>query len=136
MRKRVTEKIIKRRPVMAPVKSSLPFLTCSALSPPVMIWMVATSMITRETAPAVPARKTKREEVKPEVEVEMQPRPVLICGLVSELPGQPAVGSTARASGVLKNRVEAKARVSKYDRMDLCFLSGKELFILDLSCCL
>lgn len=86
---------MKRSPVMAPVKSSLPFLTCSALSPPVMIWTVAISMITSEIAPAVPAKNAKSAEVKPDVEVEMQPRPVLIWGLASELPGQPAVGSTA-----------------------------------------
>lgn len=35
--KRATEKMMKRRPVIAPVKSSFPFLTCSALSPPVII---------------------------------------------------------------------------------------------------
>lgn len=57
--RRVTEKMIKRRPVTAPVKSSLPFLTCSALLPPVMIWMVAANMTTRAMAPAVPARKVK-----------------------------------------------------------------------------
>ena len=74
--KSVTEKIIKRRPVMAPVNSSLPFLTCSALSPPVMIWTVATNMITREIAPAVPARKVRRAEVKPEVLTGRQPSAV------------------------------------------------------------
>ena len=63
---------------MAPVKSSLPFLTCSALSPPVMIWIVAVNMMISEMAPAVPAKKVRRAEVKPEVEVEMQPKPVLI----------------------------------------------------------
>lgn len=63
--RRVTEKMIKMRPVTAPVKSSLPFLTCSALSAPVMIWMVAISIITREMAPAVPARNVNREAVKP-----------------------------------------------------------------------
>ncbi len=97
--------------------------------------MVATSIITREMAPAVPAKNTKRAEVKPDVEVEIHPRPVLIWGLVSELPGHPAVGSTAEARGALKKRVRAKTRLSKCDRIDLCFLSGKELFIQDLSCC-
>ena len=91
--RRVTEKMIKRRPVIAPVKSSLPFLTCSALLPPVIIWIVAISMITREMAPAVLARKVRRVEVKPEVEVERQPKPVEICGLVLVLPGQSLVGS-------------------------------------------
>lgn len=76
--RRVTEKIIKTRPVMAPVKSSLPFLTCSALSPPVMIWTVAASMMTREMAPAVPARKPRRVEVKPVVSKGIQPRAVSI----------------------------------------------------------
>ena len=74
--RRVTEKIINNSPVMAPVKSSLPFLTCSALSPPVMIWIVAINIITRDMAPAVPARNVSKAEVKPEVEVGMQPRPV------------------------------------------------------------
>jgi len=50
-------------------------------------------MITREMAPAVPARKVRRVEVKPEVEVERQPKPVEICGLVLVLPGQSLVGS-------------------------------------------
>lgn len=63
--RRVTEKMIKRRPVTAAVKSSLPFLTASALSPPVMIWKVAISMTTKAMAPAVPARKVSRAEVKP-----------------------------------------------------------------------
>lgn len=61
----VTEKIMKSSPVTAPPKSSLPFLTASALSPPVMIWMVAISIIMSEIAPAVPARKVKRAEVNP-----------------------------------------------------------------------
>jgi len=75
---RVTEKMIKSSPVMAPVNSSLPFLTCSALSPPVMIWMVAISIIMREMAPAVPARKVSKAEVKPSVLTGIQPRAVSI----------------------------------------------------------
>ncbi len=74
--RRVTEKIINRRPVIAPVNSSLPFLTCSALSPPVMIWIVAASMMTRAIAPAVPARKVRSAEVNPLVLTGMQPRAV------------------------------------------------------------
>lgn len=76
IRRRVTEKMIKRSPVTALVKSSLPFLTCSALSPPVIIWMVAASMITSEIAPAVPARKVRRETVKPLVSTLKHPRAV------------------------------------------------------------
>lgn len=76
--RRVTEKIIKMRPVTAPVKSSLPFLTCSALSPPVMIWMVAANMMTREMAPEMPARKVRIWAVKPWVSNFIQPRPVWI----------------------------------------------------------
>lgn len=75
---KVTEKIIKRSPVIAPVNNSLPFLTCSALSPPVIIWMVATSIKTNEIAPASPAKKVSNADVKPFVEVEIQPRPVKI----------------------------------------------------------
>lgn len=63
---------------MALVKSSLPFLTASALSPPVIIWMVAMSMITSEMAPAVPARKVRRETVKPLVSTLKQPSAVSI----------------------------------------------------------
>lgn len=61
---------------MALVKSSLPFLTCSALSPPVIIWIVAASMITREIAPAVPARKVRSETVKPLVSTLKHPSAV------------------------------------------------------------
>ena len=75
---RVTEKIMKSRPVMAPVNNSLPFLTCSALSPPVMIWIVAMSMMISEMAPAVPARKVNKASVKPLVLTGMQPRAVSI----------------------------------------------------------
>ena len=98
--RRVTEKIIKTRPVMAPVKSSLPFFTCSALSPPVMIWTVAASMTTSEIAPAMPARKVRREEVKPVVSKGIQPRAVSI-------PVPPLqVGSMACAVGAsIKYRV-------------------------------
>ncbi len=73
---RVTEKIIKNRPVMAPVNNSLPFLTCSALSPPVIIWMVAMSIITREIAPAIPARNPRSAAVKPLVSKGIQPSAV------------------------------------------------------------
>ena len=76
MRKSVTEKMINRSPVTALVKSSLPFLTASALSPPVMIWTVAMSMITKEIAPAVPARKVRSETVKPRVSTLRHPRAV------------------------------------------------------------
>ena len=76
MRRRVTEKIIKMRPVIALVNSSLPFLTCSALSPPVMIWIVATSIITSEIPPATPAKNLRRVMVKPLVSTLKQPRAV------------------------------------------------------------
>lgn len=76
IRRRVTEKMIKSKPVMALVKSSLPFLTCSALSPPVIIWIVAASMMTREIAPAVPARKVRSETVKPLVSTLKHPSAV------------------------------------------------------------
>lgn len=87
---KVTEKMIKRRPVMAPVKSSLPFLTCSALSPPVMIWIVAKSIMTREIAPAVPARKPRRVEVNPVVLTDKQPRAVSIASAPQEPVGSKA----------------------------------------------
>ena len=87
---KVTEKIIKSRPVTAPVKSSLPFLTLSALSPPDMIWMVAISIMTREMAPAIPARNPSSCEVKPLGSTFRHPRAVLIC-----LSLQPTVGSKA-----------------------------------------
>lgn len=51
------------------------------------------SMTIREMAPAVPAKKVRSEAVNPSVEVEIQPRPVEICGLVGVLPGQSMVGS-------------------------------------------
>lgn len=75
---KVTEKMIKSKPVTAPVKSSLPFLTLSVLSPPDMIWIVAISMITREMAPAMPARKPSNCEVKPLGSTFKQPRAVSI----------------------------------------------------------
>lgn len=65
IRKRVTEKIIKNKPVIPPVKSSLPFLTCSGLAPPVIIMMVAKSMTKRAIRPTTPTRKPRREEVNP-----------------------------------------------------------------------
>lgn len=129
---KVTENTIKSKPVIAPVNNSLPFLTCSALSPPVMIWMVAASMMTREMAPAIPARKVRRAAVKPVVEVGIQPRPVKIWGLVSELPGHPTVGSMARVCvGDTKRLAVAEAMAGKYVRMGVWFLSGKNFFIKD-----
>lgn len=76
IRSRVTEKMIKSKPVIALVKSSLPFFTCSALSPPVIIWMVAMSIITSEMAPAVPARNLRSETVKPLVSTLKHPSAV------------------------------------------------------------
>lgn len=84
---------------MALVKSSLPFLTASALSPPVMIWIVATSMMTSEMAPAVPAKKVRRETVKPRVSTLRQPRAVSMA-VVPQFP----LGSMARAGGVSKKK--------------------------------
>ncbi len=75
---KVTEKMIKSRPVTAPVKSSLPFLTLSALSPPDMIWIVAISMMTREMAPAMPARNPRSWEVKPLGSTFIHPKAVSI----------------------------------------------------------
>lgn len=95
IRKMVTEKMMKSSPATAPVNSSLPFLTCSALSPPVMIWNTAISMMMSEIPPARPTKNLRRATEKPAVEVGIQPRPVLISGLVAELPVQPAVGSIA-----------------------------------------
>ena len=121
--RRVTEKMIKRRPVMAPVKSSLPFFTCSALSPPVMIWTVAASMTTSEIAPAVPARKVRREEVKPVVSKGIQPRAVSI-------PVPPLqVGSMAWAKLGDRRPADAKAMAGKYVRIEIWFLSGQNFFI-------
>lgn len=101
-----TEKIINKSPVIAPVNNSLPFLTCSALLPPVIIWIVAMSIMMMEIPPAKPVRKVRRAEENPAVEVGIQPRPVLICGFVAELPGHPLVGSMARAAGAsIKYRV-------------------------------
>ncbi len=73
---KVTENRIERTPVMAPVKSSLPFLTCSALSPPVMICTVAISMMMSEMPPAMPAKNDSRAVVKPLVVTLRQPRAV------------------------------------------------------------
>lgn len=88
IRRRVTEKTIKKSPDMPPVKSSLPFFTCSGLAPPVMIMTVATSITMRANSPTVPARNPRREEVKPLVSYGMQPRAVLTP------PEQPISGST------------------------------------------
>lgn len=123
IRRRVTEKIMKRRPVMALVKSSLPFLTASALSPPVMIWTVATNMMTSEIAPAVPARNVRSSTVKPRVSTLKQPRAVSIA-VAPQLP----FGSMARAKGG-KARVSTEERERKYGRIEICFLSGDELVI-------
>lgn len=73
---KVTEKIIKSSPVTAPVNNSLPFLTLSALSPPDMIWIVAISMMTREIAPAMPARNPRSCDVKPLGSTFRQPKAV------------------------------------------------------------
>lgn len=113
--------------MIAPVNSSLPFLTCSALSPPVMIWTVATSMMTREMAPAVPARKVRSAEVNPEVLTGKQPRAVSIA-----LSPQPPVGSKASIglASDKKLRMKSRERAMMYVRMDVWFLSGKDFFIL------
>lgn len=79
-------------------------------------------MMIREIAPAVPARNLRRAVVNPAVEVERQPRPVLICGLESELPGHPAVGSKAREIlGERREKIEKSAR-NIYVRIETCFL--------------
>jgi len=81
----------------------------------------------------MPERKIRRAEVKPEVEVGRQPRPVLIWGLASELPGQPDVGSKARTGCANDKRLRVKkiGKLARYVRMELCFLSGKNFFIPD-----
>lgn len=107
------------------VKSSLPFLTASALSPPVIIWIVAMSMITREIAPAVPARNWRRVIVKPFVSTLKQPSAVLMA-VSPQLP----LGSIAR-TGLFIDRTPAaaKAMAGKCVRMEVCFLPGKKFFI-------
>lgn len=50
---------------MAPVKSSLPFLTCSGLPPAVMMVMVPASIMTRAIAPTIPAEKVRRMLPRP-----------------------------------------------------------------------
>lgn len=65
-------------PVIAPVNNSLPFLTLSALSPPVIIWIVAISIITSAIAPAVPARNPNNVDVKSPVWTLRQPSAVSI----------------------------------------------------------
>ncbi len=116
MRSSVTEKIIKRSPVIALVKSSLPFFTASALSPPVMIWIVAISMITNEMAPAVPARKVRRETVKPLVSTLRQPSAVSIA-CSPQLP----FGSMARARRVdtRKKKLESRGTENTCVRMEV-----------------
>ena len=121
---RVTEKIIKRSPVTAPVNNSLPFLTCSALSPPVMIWIVAASMITSEIAPAVPARKVRRASVKPLVLTGIHPSAVSIAWSP-----QVPVGSKARVILGETREARAKRKTASCVRIEVCFLSGKNFFI-------
>lgn len=121
---RVTEKIIKRSPVTAPVNNSLPFLTCSALSPPVIIWIVAASMMTSEIAPAVPARKVSRAEVKPVVLTGMHPSAVSIAWSP-----QVPVGLKARASLGERREERGKRKTASCVRIEACFLSGKNFFI-------
>lgn len=73
-------------------------------------------MTTRAMAPAVPARKVRREEVKPAVLKGIQPRAVSI----PVLPLQ--VGSMARAE-------VGERKIKRYVRIEICFLSGKDCFI-------
>lgn len=122
--RRVTEKIIKRRPVIALVNNSLPFFTCSALSPPVMIWIVAISIITRETAPATPARNWRSAIVNPLVSTLRQPRAVSIA-VSPQLP----LGSMARTTLGWRIPFTAKAKADKCARIEVCFLPGRELVI-------
>ena len=126
MRSRVTEKMIKRRPVIALVKSSLPFLTASALSPPVMIWIVAISINTREIAPAVPAKNVKSSTVNPFVSTLKQPRAVSMA-VAPQLP----LGSIAR-TGFFVDRTTAiaKAKEGKCVRMEICLFPGNFFVIL------
>ena len=66
--------------MIAPVKSSFPFWTCSALPPAVMIWIVPASMIASEIAPLIPAAKVRRALVSaPSLDLNgMHPRAVSI----------------------------------------------------------
>ncbi len=65
---------MKRRPRIAPVKISLPFLTCSGLLPPVMIVIVPIIMRMIAIPPAMPTMKRRRARVKLLVSKGMQPR--------------------------------------------------------------
>ena len=49
---------------MPAVKSSLPFLTCSGLAPPVMMTTVDVSMTKRAMRPTTPARNPKKVATK------------------------------------------------------------------------
>lgn len=60
----MTEKTINSNPTMAPVNNSLPFWTCSALPPAVIIWMVPASITARAIAPLIPAAKVRRAWVR------------------------------------------------------------------------
>lgn len=83
------------------------------------------SMITREIAPAVPARKVRREMVKPRVSTLKQPNAVSMA-VGPQLP----LGSIARTGLLIdKNPAAAKAKAVKYVRMEVCFLPGKKFFI-------
>ena len=58
------EKMMKRSPMMAEVKISLPFLTCSGLEPPVTMRMEAIIMMTRAAKPARPIAYLMMVKVK------------------------------------------------------------------------
>lgn len=75
VRRRVTEKIIKKRPTMAAVKSSRPLRDFSISPEAVMIWTVPVSMTAREISPLIPMRKVRRVEVRLSP-YEIQPRAV------------------------------------------------------------
>lgn len=115
---------MKSSPVIAPVNNSLPFLTCSALSPPVIIWIVATSMMTSEIAPAVPARKVSSADVKPDVLTGRQPSAVSIASS-PQLP----VGSNANVFLGKERPDSIMVSAGKYVRMEIWFLSGKDFFM-------
>jgi len=75
--------------------------------------------MTREIAPAVPARKVSRAEVKPVVLTGKQPSAVSIA-----LSPQSPVGSNANIFlGIISERN------ARYVRMKACFQSGKNFFM-------
>lgn len=82
-------------------------------------------MITKEMAPAVPARKVRSETVKPFVSTLRQPRAVSIA-CSPQLP----LGSIACTGFFIeKTPATAKAMAGKCVRMEVCFLPGKKFFI-------